>query len=90
MTVEEKIQHYKNALKRVKESQEHLICISLKISLTGNVHSSPDDVFIDFPELIKYKPDVCYRYGLWFPMNDGGQQERIALLEEIIFDLSNQ
>jgi len=84
LSIEERHEVYKDALKRIKLNQSSFICTAIDMSLWYSKFRDYDidDIPEIMPEFAAYKPVGICVYELWWPEND--KQSRIDCLTKCI------
>ena len=91
MNTLDKIKTLRKAQQVLIETEGKLgICSAILTLLKGKEFITHESVLENFPELLKYKPDVSVVGNLWWKLTMEGQQIRIAVLTLVLNDLHKQ
>jgi hypothetical protein len=90
MKKEDKIAILKGALKLLKSKKCFFICSACMEASTGIYDLDADNIFIEIPELLKYKPTKTLTYDVWWdPFAIGSRHARMNVIKKTIKDIES-
>ena len=85
----DRLEVYKAMLKRIFNKTNLGFCITAYLACEIYVYDEKGKYTMEqLPELLAYKPEGIYS-AYWFSLDESGNEKRIAILKEIIQNMTN-